>query len=108
MRFLFGVATGLIMASAPKIIIESIPSHLLDYGFGAATNLFTFVSVAMYLAVGTMNSSSKEEKHGSTWIITFLIPIPLSMLALLGFFTIYKTDSPSYLIETGAPKEKVM
>ena len=55
MRFLFGVATGFIMASAPKIIIETVPSHLLEYGFGSATNIFTFVSVSMLLIVGTFN-----------------------------------------------------
>ena len=59
MRFLFGVATGFIMASAPKIIIETVPSHLLEYGFGSATNIFTFVSVSLLLIVGTFNGDTE-------------------------------------------------
>jgi len=60
LRFLFGVVTGFIMASAPKIIIETVPAHLLEYGFGSATNIFTFVSVTLLLAIATLNGSVQE------------------------------------------------
>ena len=47
-RVMFGVTVGFVLSSAPKIIIETVPSHLLEYGFGSATNVFTFVSIAIY------------------------------------------------------------
>lgn len=109
MRFLFGVATGFVMASAPKIIIETVPSHLLEYGFGSATNIFTFVSVSLLLIVGTFNGDEEEQrKHGSNWRVVFLIPIPFSVVSIIGLIVMYKRDSPTYLIETGAAEEEIM
>ena len=103
MRFFFGVATGFIMASAPKIIIETVPSHLLEYGFGSATNIFTFVSVSLLLILGTLNGDKQREEHGENWRVIFLLPIPFSVVSIIGLIVIYKRDSPTYLIETGAP-----
>ena len=57
MRFLFGFVVGFIMASAPKIMIETVPAHLLDYGFGSSTNIFTFICVALILTLGIMNGT---------------------------------------------------
>ena len=42
------------------------------------------------------------------WKIVFLFPIPFSLLSLLGFFTIYPTDSAAFLIETGGDAEDVV
>ena len=57
-RFCFGVSVGFVLSSAPKIIIETVPSHLLEYGFGSATNVFTFVSVAVYVTLSHNNVST--------------------------------------------------
>jgi len=36
-RFLFGVASGINVVACPKILEETVPSHLMDYGFGTST-----------------------------------------------------------------------
>ena len=51
MRFLFGVSTGFILASAPKIIIETVPAELLSSGFGSAINIATFFSVLLMMGI---------------------------------------------------------
>ena len=108
-RIMFGVTVGFVLSSAPKIIIETVPSHLLEYGFGSATNVFTFVSIAIYSTLNSLNTSTTEEKNGGqTWRIVYLFPIPFSAISLLGFLTIYKNDSPTYLIEKGASKKEVL
>ena len=56
-RFLFGVSVGFVMSSAPKIIIETVPSHLLEYGFGSASNVFTFVSIGIYITINKFNGT---------------------------------------------------
>jgi MFS family permease len=109
MRFLFGGGVGFIMASAPKIMIETVPAHLLDYGFGSSTNLFTFISVALLLTLGIMNGTIEHERlDGYMWKLVFLFPIPFSLISILGFFTIYPRDSAAFLIETGGDAEEVM
>ena len=101
-RILFGITVGFVISSAPKIIIETVPSHLLEYGFGSATNVFTFVSVAIYTVLMSLNGSTSKERHGENWRLIYLFPIPFSIISLIGFFTVYKRDSPTFLIEKGA------
>jgi MFS family permease len=36
-RFLFGIAAGINVVACPKILEESVPHHLMDYGFGTST-----------------------------------------------------------------------
>ena len=57
MRFFFGVAVGFAMGSAPKILIEAVPAHVLDYGFGSSTNMFTFLAVAILLTLSFLNGN---------------------------------------------------
>lgn len=38
----------------------------------------------------------------------FLLPIPFSIISLVGLFTIYPRDSAAFLIETGEDAEEVM
>ena len=57
MRYCFGIVVGFTLGSAPKILIEAVPAHLIEYGFGSSTNLFTFISVALLLLLGINNGS---------------------------------------------------
>lgn len=38
-RFIVGLSAGMIMAASPKVIEETIPSHLMCYGYGISTNI---------------------------------------------------------------------
>jgi predicted MFS family arabinose efflux permease len=45
LRILFGFFSGFVLPQAPKIIVETVPSNLIDKGFGAITNGFTFLMI---------------------------------------------------------------
>ena len=38
-KFLFGMAAGVLIAVAPRMLEETIPHDILDKGFGATTNI---------------------------------------------------------------------
>ena len=38
-RFIVGLSAGILMAATPKVIEETIPSHLMCYGYGISTNI---------------------------------------------------------------------
>ena len=100
-RFFFGYFVGTILTAAPKIIVETVPEHLLvKYGFGSVTNLFTFLFVAINLSLGLLNNKVAPDSF-IVWKVVYLFPIPFCLMANIGFMTIYKIDSPTYLIEHG-------
>ena len=39
-RFVYGFAAGVLLCATPKIMEETIPTELIDKGFGASTNIF--------------------------------------------------------------------
>jgi MFS family permease len=47
LRFLFGVGSGFVLPQPPKIIVETVPPHLIRYGFGAVTNFSIFLMITM-------------------------------------------------------------
>ena len=55
LRTLFGVTVGFLLAAAPKIVIESVPAHLLGHGFGTFANIFTFFFVSIVVALNFLN-----------------------------------------------------
>ena len=50
-RFMFGVTCGFLLAGAPKIVLETVPAHLLGFGFGSFANIFTFFFVSIVVAI---------------------------------------------------------
>lgn len=96
-RFFFGMSVGFVLTAAPKIVVETVPSNLLGYGFGSFTNLSTFFFVIINIALGLLNGSVMMQKDdGYVWYLAYLIPIPFSIAAIIGFMTIYKIDSPTH------------
>ena len=47
LRFLMGFFSGFVLPQAPKIIVETVPANLIDKGFGAIPNGFTFLMIAL-------------------------------------------------------------
>ena len=47
-RFLFGLASGILICATPQIINESIPGHVMDNGYGISTNLF--INIAIFIS----------------------------------------------------------
>ena len=84
MRFFFGVFTGFLLSTAPKLLVETVPRHLLDYGFGASTPIFGFVNVMILTAIGELNGSHANERtNGYVWYIIYLFPVPFCIISLI-------------------------
>ena len=60
-RFGFGVSVGLILVASLKTLVETVPAHLLGYGFGQSTNLFTFFFIMINIGLGLLNGSMLME-----------------------------------------------
>ena len=72
-RFMFGVTVGFLLAAAPKIVLETIPAHLLGNGFGSFANIFTFFFVSVVVMINLLNA---ELMNTNGYIVIYLIPIP--------------------------------
>jgi len=81
LRTLFGVTVGFLLAAAPKIVIESVPAHLLGHGFGSFANIFTFFFVSIVVALNYLNEKLMNSKG---FYLIYLAPIPFSMIATIG------------------------
>lgn len=51
-RFIFGFAAGVLLTAAPKILEETVPEHLQEFGFGASTNIAVMFSVMINTMMG--------------------------------------------------------
>jgi len=54
-RFIHGFSSGVLVSAVPKIIDETVPSHIVDKWFGTSTNLMINVGIMtnMLLGIGT-------------------------------------------------------
>jgi MFS family permease len=95
-RTFFGVAVGFLLAGAPKIVIETVPAHLLGHGFGSFANIFTFFFVSIVVALNFANTDFMNE-HG--YEIIYSAPIPFTIIAIFGLTYFYK-ESPAFIIES--------
>ena len=93
-RFLYGFSSGVFCSAGPKILNETIPTHLWDFGFGCSTNISInfFVFTSMLLGIG-MPQDPEVLKTTSYWQVVYGMPIVLILLqmALLAF--IHTEDS---------------
>jgi len=51
-RFIHGFATGILVNACPKMIEETVPGNVMDYGFGTSTNLCINVAIMITLLLG--------------------------------------------------------
>ena len=86
-RFMFGVTVGFLLAAAPKIVLETVPAHLLGSGFGSFANIFTFFFVSIVVTINLLNASLMNT-HG--FYVIYLIPIPFSIIANIGLSKYYR------------------
>jgi MFS family permease len=100
-RFLFGVTCGFLLAGAPKIVLETVPAHLLGFGFGSFANIFTFFFVSIVVMINQINHSIMTT-HG--FYILYLIPIPFTIIANIGLSKV-EFESVTHIIENYNCKE---
>ena len=92
-RFLFSFFAGVHVAMTPKILDETIPDHLMDYGFGASTNVFinVFLMIEMLMGIGYPDDSDDPIlKTTSYWRAFFIAPIPIMVIALFLNIFVFK------------------
>jgi MFS family permease len=71
-RTLFGFTCGVLICATPKAIDETIPSKVIDKGFGASTNIVINLAfmMIMVLALG-MPEDEMGLTNNSYWMVIF-------------------------------------
>ena len=76
-RLVFGFTSGVLLCATPQMIDETIPSSLVDKGFGASTaiGMCTFQFTLLLMAIGMPDS---EEGLSTTryWLVIMGLHIP--------------------------------
>lgn len=94
-RMMFGVTVGFLLAGAPKIVLETVPAHLLTFGFGSFANIFTFFFVSIVVTIKLVTISDKY-----AYFALYLCPIPFTIVANIGLYFFYAgMESPTHIIE---------
>jgi MFS family permease len=101
-RFLFGVTVGSLLAAAPKIVLETVPAHLLGYGFGSFANIFTFFFISIIVALNMINKDEGKNSFMNThgYIVLYYSPIPFTIIANLGLWFFWAGETPTHIIES--------
>lgn len=101
-RFFVGVGAGMIMTTSPKVIEETVPSHLMSWGFGISTNIALNFATLLdsMLALQMPDDQDKENlQNSAVWRLIYGIPIPLSLFSLIMLLTLHNHDSLAFLIK---------
>lgn len=107
-RLVYGFAAGVLVTACPKIVEETVPSELMDYGFGISTNIGINLFVMISLLSGLIIPSDQAELLTSqNWKIIYLIPVPLLIIAFLLQLVVYKNDSVQYHVEHGQKDQAI-
>lgn len=102
-RFIFGFASGVLLTAAPKVIEETVPDHLQEFGFGASTNIFVMFSIMINLMLGNWIPSDGFDKENldvdQFWKVIYLAPVVPSGLALLLNLFVHNYDSLNFHVK---------
>lgn len=83
-RFIYGFCSGIFAVAGPKILNETVPAHLLDFGFGCSTNIVInlFVLISMLLGIGM---PTDQDKLATThyWQVVYGVPLILNVIQLI-------------------------
>ena len=99
-RFFMGFGTGLIMTAAPKFILETVPMHVMDRGFGSSTNIAINLAILTntLVAIGVPESDA-DLRTTNYWRIIYALPMPTSFLAIILFLVVHREDSLVYHVQ---------
>ena len=85
-RFIFSICSGVFSCATPKILEETIPSHIMDNGYGISTNLCinVYVMLSMFLSFGMPSDDDKAGLQTTEfWRVIYGLPIPLAIVTIL-------------------------
>ena len=92
-RFIFGFATGLTSSIVPRIIEETIPSHIYD-SLGVIFNLSQCCGTIVGMSLGQVLPDDEDIeglKQTDNWRIIYVyVPVCVYITVLLGLFFVFK------------------
>lgn len=100
-RSLYGLCSGAILTATPKWLDETVPPHLLDYGFGNSINISVNVGVLVMMFMGNIVPESDDvygNTHSQSWKYVMMFPIPISLISLLMIHFNHNHDSLQNLV----------
>ena len=98
-RLLFGFANGVLLAAAPKIIEETVPVNIQDYGFGTSTNVMINIGIMINFILGTLVPTETEtQKAMNICRVVYLSPFPFALVAIIMHLFFHKNESLSFHI----------
>jgi MFS family permease len=93
-RFVYGFSAGMLVVAAPKVIAETVPLHVSDYGYGVSTNFVVNVMVFLSMIFGIgMPTSDEELATTSYWQLVYLFPVLLFVLSIFSNLVLHKEDA---------------
>ena len=109
-RTVFCFFTGVLVVAAPKIIEETVPSHLIESGFGSSTGaIINFqVMVAEVLGLGYPTNATDAQLEVTTWWRAFYIaPIPFLVIAVIQNLFEHRNDGLLYHVGRDEKKKSI-
>lgn len=98
-RLIFGFCTGIYMTAGPRMLDESIPSHLLG-SFGVYTNIYANFGVMLCLVLGAgLQSDPTLYNEDQFWRVCYGFPILALSIGTFVLLAYFKEDSPIFLIQ---------
>lgn len=92
-RAIFCYFAGVLVLAAPKVIEETVPNYLIDYGFGSSTGAVINLQVMITMLIGFGYPTIIEERNKSNWWLAFyLAPVPFLVIALIQNFFEHRQD----------------
>jgi len=105
-RFLYGVSSGAFGVFCSKYITEASPIEIRG-STGALMQLSVVFGIMLPFVIGLMQAShvkledmNEEEVWTFIWIV-FTIPIVISLLQLGLLLTVFRYDTPNFLVQNG-------
>jgi len=75
-RVIYGISCGVLACTTPKILDETVPSKLIDQGFGTSTSIIMNVGFLVVNMVAKMGPATNLA-DSNFWMIIFGLQIPV-------------------------------
>lgn len=99
-RFLFGLASGVLLCATPKVMEETIPPALIDKGFGASTNvLMCFFGFGQLLLSLGMPTKQQDLATSRYWMAIYGMQAPFCLLAIYLHAFVYAEEPIDFCVK---------
>ena len=102
-RVLYGISCGVLACTTPKILDETIPSKLIDQGFGTSTSIIMNVGFLVVNMVAKMGPTDNLATS-NFWMVIFGLQIPVQLVVLFLHGFVFTEDTLEFLVKKGDKK----